>query len=127
MKRINRLTALLAVAAAVSSVIRADAQTQIVVNSASPRAAAANGAAVSRLAYATFLPGNFGVVTVDGLTILPRGVADGAGNTYVADTYWSQVHIPNTGNQQITWDPFVMKVSADGKSIVFTTHLKGQT
>jgi uncharacterized protein (TIGR03437 family) len=113
-------------ATAVSFGIRADAQSPTVVRSASPPAAA-NGAAVSRLAYATFLRGNFGVLTIFGLTILPRAVADSAGNTFVADTLFSEFELPNTNNTQFTWDPFVMKISADGKSVVFTTDLKGQT
>ena len=125
-RSIARTIALLAMATAVSFGIRADAQSPTVVRSASPPAAA-NGAAVSRLAYATFLRGNFGVLTIFGLTILPRAVADSAGNTFVADTLFSEFELPNTNNTQFTWDPFVMKVSADGKSVVFTTDLKGQT
>ena len=46
-------------------------------------------AAVSRLAYATFLPGNGNFVTTGELQLIPRAVADPAGNTYIAYAVWT--------------------------------------
>jgi DNA-binding beta-propeller fold protein YncE len=88
-------------------------------------AAAANAAAASRLAYATFLPGNSGFFNNNDVALLPRAVADAAGNTYVADARLRFTPMPYGGSQP-EFDSFVMKVSADGKNIVFTTHLEGQ-
>jgi len=95
--------------------------------------AAPQGAAVPRLAYATFLPGNFNLDTfLEGdydvvpfeLTILPRAVADAAGNTYVADTLFHENL--DSGNVDFVFDTLVMKVSAGGKSVAFTAHVKVQ-
>ena len=87
---------------------------------------AAHGAAVPRLAYATFLLGNYGVYSFGTLTILPRAVADGAGNTYVADTLFSESRAPHSPDVEFTFDTFVMKVPADGKNTGFVTHVKVQ-
>src|ERR1017187_4688180 len=87
-------------------------------------AAAANGAVVSRLAYGTFLSGNYGFVSVDGIALLPRAVADGAGNTFVAYTRFGEISVPHVGIQ-FTSDVFVIEVSADGTRIVFDTHVSG--
>ena len=84
------------------------------------------GADVPRLAYATFLSGNYGVTTFDGLTILPLAVADSAGNTYVADTVLLQSRPQDSPDVLFSFDPFVMKIAADGKSSGFVTHVKGQ-
>lgn len=87
-------------------------------------ATASNGAVVSRLAYGTFLPGNYGVVVADGISLLPRAVADGVGNTFVSYTVFLQDIVPNMG-VRFTADAYVLKVSADGTKIVFDTHVWG--
>ena len=78
------------------------------------------------LRYGTFLPGNYGVVDFGGLTLLPLAVADGAGNTYIADTLFSEDFEQNLANVAYTFDAFVMKVPADGTNTGFTTHVNVQ-
>src|SRR5207248_1187309 len=75
-------------------------------------------AAVSRLAYATFLPGNGNFVTTGELQLIPRAVADPAGNTYIA--YTLATGLPRGG---FTYDAYVMKVSAVDKRIAFQTRV----
>ena len=75
-------------------------------------------AADSRLAYATFLPGNGNFFTSGELGLHPRAVADPAGNTYIA--YTTVNSLPRGG---FTTEPFLMKVAAVDKSIAFLIHV----
>src|SRR4051812_3757321 len=75
-------------------------------------------AAVSRLAYATFLPGNGNFVTTGELQLIPRAVADPAGNTYIAYAVWTG--LPHGG---FTYNSFVMKVSAVDRRTAFQTRV----
>jgi uncharacterized protein (TIGR03437 family) len=89
-------------------------------------AAVADGATVPRLAYSTFLNGTNSFVTIGNLTNLPRAIADPAGNTYIAFTNYSEYQIPNSANDVFTYDTSVLKISADGKTVAFTTPLQVQ-
>lgn len=87
---------------------------------------AAEGAAVSRVRYGTYLPYINNATSVDGVPTEYHVSTDRMGNTYIAGSNMRLLPGPDPSHPTdgFTFDSFVAKIAADGKSRPVTTTLK---